>query len=256
MSTLTCEPSLAPAALDVLRRVGNPFRNYFARNPDDEVCARFHVAELYARERSQLLSVVDLYRATPGTHCGDRAGAGQQGGRQDAPAALDQAWPATGPGSCSSRPAPIRRTPIFSNTCSFRSSTRCWAAASSGPPAARILQRGAGPGAAAASAATWPARRGSSTCSRPPGLALGPQARPWQLAGAGTDAMAARQPDAADAGQRLRSAARICADNHLAEDRACEFVCRFIERTAAHNTAGPDAPPHLPGPGPGRPARR
>jgi hypothetical protein len=55
-------------ALEVLRRSGNAFRNYFARNPDDEVCARYHVAELFAREREQLLGVVDLYRRDPGTH--------------------------------------------------------------------------------------------------------------------------------------------------------------------------------------------
>jgi hypothetical protein len=55
-------------ALEVLRRSGNPFRNYFARNPDDEVCARYHVPELFAREREQLLGVVDLYRQAPATH--------------------------------------------------------------------------------------------------------------------------------------------------------------------------------------------
>ena len=60
--------SLPERALEVLRRAGNPFRNYFARNPDDEVCARYHVAELFAREREQLLGVVDLYRRDPGTH--------------------------------------------------------------------------------------------------------------------------------------------------------------------------------------------
>ena len=54
--------------MEVLRRAGNPFRNYFARNPDDEVCARYHVPELYARERQQLLGVVDLYRYDPTTH--------------------------------------------------------------------------------------------------------------------------------------------------------------------------------------------
>src|SRR5271154_4648155 len=59
---------LAERALEVLRRDGNPFRNYFARNPDDEVCARYHVADLYARERQQLLGVVDLYRYDPQTH--------------------------------------------------------------------------------------------------------------------------------------------------------------------------------------------
>ena len=54
--------------MEVLRRAGNPFRNYFARNPDDEVCARYHVPELYAQERQQLLGVVDLYRYDPTTH--------------------------------------------------------------------------------------------------------------------------------------------------------------------------------------------
>jgi hypothetical protein len=56
------ERSLQDRALEALRRAGNPFRNYFARNPDDDVCSRYHVADLYAREREQLLALVDLYR--------------------------------------------------------------------------------------------------------------------------------------------------------------------------------------------------
>jgi hypothetical protein len=68
MTVAVAERPLAQRALEVLRRVGNPFRNYFARNPDDEVCARYHVAELYAREREQLLGVVDLYRTDPTAH--------------------------------------------------------------------------------------------------------------------------------------------------------------------------------------------
>src|SRR5947207_9188483 len=59
---------LTERAFEVLRRAGNPFRNFFARNPDDEVCARYHVAELFAKEREQLLGVVDLYRYEPTTH--------------------------------------------------------------------------------------------------------------------------------------------------------------------------------------------
>ena len=55
-------------AIDWLKRQGNPFRNYFARNPDDEVCSIYHVPELYSREREQLLRVVDQYRYTPNTH--------------------------------------------------------------------------------------------------------------------------------------------------------------------------------------------
>jgi hypothetical protein len=68
MTVVASERKLSERNLEILRQAGNPFRNYFARNPDDEVCARFHVPELFARERSQLLGVVDLYRTAPGTH--------------------------------------------------------------------------------------------------------------------------------------------------------------------------------------------
>src|SRR2546421_8882516 len=66
--TLTAAGPLTERAQEVLRRAGNPFRNYFARNPDDEVCARFHVPELFAKERDQLMAVVELYRNDPATH--------------------------------------------------------------------------------------------------------------------------------------------------------------------------------------------
>jgi hypothetical protein len=68
MSATVLERSLPQRAQEALRRAGNPFRNYFARNPDDEVCARYHVPELYATEREKLLAVVDLYRYDPNTH--------------------------------------------------------------------------------------------------------------------------------------------------------------------------------------------
>jgi hypothetical protein len=68
MTTAVAARPLTERALEVLRRAGNPFRNYFARNPDDEVCARYHVPELFSREREQLLGVVDLYRYAPATH--------------------------------------------------------------------------------------------------------------------------------------------------------------------------------------------
>jgi hypothetical protein len=68
MSTTVAVRSLPERALELLRRTGNPFRNYFARNPDDEVCALYHVPDLFVREREQLLSVVDLYRYAPTTH--------------------------------------------------------------------------------------------------------------------------------------------------------------------------------------------
>ena len=68
MSVSVGTRSLSERAIEVLRRSGNPFRNYFARNPDDEVCSRYHVPELFATERDQLLGVVDLYRYDPTTH--------------------------------------------------------------------------------------------------------------------------------------------------------------------------------------------
>jgi hypothetical protein len=68
MPVIATPRSVSERAVDVLRRAGNPFRNYFARNPDDEVCARYHVPELFAAERDQLLGVVDLYRHDPNTH--------------------------------------------------------------------------------------------------------------------------------------------------------------------------------------------
>src|SRR5436309_7577673 len=68
MSAAVTDRPLTDRALEALRRAGNPFRNYFARNPDDEVCARYHVPELFAPERDQLLGVVDLYRYDPTTH--------------------------------------------------------------------------------------------------------------------------------------------------------------------------------------------
>lgn len=68
MSAAVANRSIEERALEALRRAGNAFRNYFARNPDDEVCARYHVPELFARERELLLGVVDLYRTDPATH--------------------------------------------------------------------------------------------------------------------------------------------------------------------------------------------
>ena len=67
MATALASRPVAERALDVLRRAGNPFRNCFARNPDDDSCSRCHVPELYALQREQLLAVVDLYRYAPAT---------------------------------------------------------------------------------------------------------------------------------------------------------------------------------------------
>jgi hypothetical protein len=69
---MTTTPTARPAAeraLEMLKRSGNPFRNYFARNADDEVCGKYHVQDLYAAQREQLFAVVDLYRYSPTTPC-------------------------------------------------------------------------------------------------------------------------------------------------------------------------------------------
>lgn len=66
MSATLTRPTANPR--EFLKRAGNPFRNYFARNPDDEVCARYHVPELFAAERDLLHAIIDLYRYDPMTH--------------------------------------------------------------------------------------------------------------------------------------------------------------------------------------------
>ncbi|CAN5496552.1 hypothetical protein BH11PLA2_BH11PLA2_03100 [soil metagenome] len=66
--TATMTRTLTTDTRDALKRAGNPFRNYFARNPDDEVCARYHVAELFLQERELLHAIIDLYRTDPLTH--------------------------------------------------------------------------------------------------------------------------------------------------------------------------------------------
>src|SRR6187399_2304195 len=67
MPAVTDRP-VTERATEALRRAGNPFRNYFARNPDDEVCARYHVPELFAPERDLLHAIIDIYRYDPSTH--------------------------------------------------------------------------------------------------------------------------------------------------------------------------------------------
>jgi hypothetical protein len=53
---------------DALKLAGNPFRNYFARNPDDDICGRFHVPELFVAERELLHAIIDLHRADASAH--------------------------------------------------------------------------------------------------------------------------------------------------------------------------------------------
>lgn len=68
MTVTTGERTLSQTTMEVLRQAGNPFRNFFARNPDDDLCTRYHVPELFAKERDQLLGVVNLFRVNPTMH--------------------------------------------------------------------------------------------------------------------------------------------------------------------------------------------
>ena len=62
-STSDLDPVAYKEAMDVFRHLGNPFRNHFARNSDDDSCGRFHVPQLYARERALLLGLIDQFRS-------------------------------------------------------------------------------------------------------------------------------------------------------------------------------------------------
>ena len=65
-STRPLDPAQINVALEVLKESGNPFRNHFARNSDDEACSRTHVPDLYHRERTLLLGLIDQFRERPG----------------------------------------------------------------------------------------------------------------------------------------------------------------------------------------------
>lgn len=67
-ATATLGRPAAPLDRNALKLAGNPFRNYFARNPDDDICGRFHVPELFAAERDLLHAIIDIHRNDPNAH--------------------------------------------------------------------------------------------------------------------------------------------------------------------------------------------
>jgi len=236
MTTLTLEPTLTPDALEVLRRVGNPFRNYFARNPDDQVCARFHVPELYARERDQLLSVVDLYRATPGTHSeivpvlGNK-GAGKTHLLHSIKHGHDGAW------QLLVTPGTYQRDTDFLEYMLFQViDTLLGGGKQRGRRPLEYFSEELGR-SLLRQALEAAGKEGQLDLFPAPGFG-------WaRKLGFGSSQAQERaqwlldnltQPTRASGFAPVR---RICADNHLPEDRACDFVCKFIERTAGHSTA-------------------
>jgi len=174
-----------------------PSATIFARNPDDEVCARYHVADLFAKERQQLLGVVDLYRYDPTTHSevvpvlGNK-GAGKTHLLHSIKHGLESDWQL--PGHAGDVPE-RRRFPGIPSLSGDRHAPErrhsAWHAAADvhrRRPDATLAARGADGTAAGPASGAIPGCR--------PGQ-VGAQAGSGQLASAGTDAMADRQPGAA-----------------------------------------------------------
>lgn len=226
-------------ALEALRRSGNAFRNYFARNPDDEVCARYHVPELFARERDQLLGVVNLYRTDPGTHSevvpvlGNK-GSGKTHLLHSIKHGPDGAWqllvtPGTYP-----RDTEFLEYLLFQVLDTLLGGGKQKGARPLAYVGEELVRRLLG----AAVACLTPEQRlemfpapGLGGWARRLGLgASQAQERAQWLA----DALARAKPGAFQAG----ATARACAEAGLDAARACELVCAHVDRTEAHNTHG------------------
>jgi hypothetical protein len=238
MPVATAERLLPERALEVLRRAGNPFRNYFARNPDDEVCARYHVPELFALERDQLLGVVDLYRYDPSTHSevvpvlGNK-GAGKTHLLHSIKHGSEGSWQLLVTPGVYQKDSDFLEYLLFqvidtllgggkqkgNRPLEFVGEAlvhRLLHRALGGLPAEQRLDLFPAPGLG-----RWTRKLGlgSSQAQERTQWLLDTLARPGAAATAGT----------------LR---RACTEVSLSPERACDFVCTYVERTEPHNTAG------------------
>lgn len=227
-----------PKALEALRRAGNPFRNYFARNPDDEICARFHVPALYAQERDLLLGIVDLYRADPAMHSevvpvlGNK-GAGKTHLLHSIKHGADGSW------QMLVTPGTYQKDTEFLEYLLFQVIDTLLGGGTqrgrrpmgyvSEELGRRILHR-------TVSAATrdelmdlFPAP-GLGRWTRRLGLGSGQATERAQFL---LETLSRCGPSGG-----LSSLRRICAECNLECERACDLVCKYVERTEAHNTAG------------------
>jgi hypothetical protein len=231
--------SLRERALEVFRRAGNPFRNYFARNPDDEVCARYHVEELFALQRQRLLGVVDLYRYDPTTHSevvpvlGNK-GAGKTHLLHSIKHGPAEAW------QLLVTPGVYQKDTEFLEYLLFQVidtllgggkqkgarplefvgeelTRRLLGQALAGLPRDGQLELFPAPGLG-----RWARKLGLGTSQAQ-------ERTQWLI-----DSLA-RASTRAGSGSDLR---RICAESSLECERACEVIARHVERTEALNTAG------------------
>ncbi len=225
-------------SLETLRQAGNPFRNYFARNPDDEVCARFHVPELFARERSQLLGVVQLYRATPGTPSemvpvlGNK-GAGKTHLLHSIKHGGEGAW------QLLVTPGTFQKDTDFMEYLLFQViDTLLGGGKQKGRRPLEVLSEQLGRNLL---------HRALCSAGNEEQLDLFPApglARWTRLFGLGSSQAQERTQWLIDilgrpgTNQGFATLRRLCAESNLDGQRACEFLYKYIERTEPHGTAG------------------
>jgi hypothetical protein len=245
MTTAVVEREISTRALEALRRAGNPFRNYFARNPDDEVCTRYHVPELYEREREQLLAVVDLYRYDPTTHSEVVPVLGNKGAGKTH---LLHSIKHGGEGACQLlvTPGTYQKDTEFLEYLLFQViDTLLGGGKQKGTRPIEFvgeeLVRGL---TKSALAALTPQQR----LDLFPAPALGRWARRFGLGSSQAqertqwllDTLSGGKGPAfgAVAGRTSPALKQLCDEAGMTPQIACDMVCAYVERTEAHNTAG------------------
>jgi len=245
MSAAVETRSLSERALEVMRRAGNPFRNYFARNPDDEVCARYHVPELFAKEREQLFGVVDLYRYDPTCHSeivpvlGNK-GAGKTHLLHSIKHGNEGAWQLLVTPGTYQKDSEFLEYLLFQVIDTLLSGGK---------------QKGVRPIAFVGEALIRGLLHDALEILTPsqrldlfPAPGLGRWARKLGLGGSQAQERTQwivdqlQAPKSLGAGSKAdywnRDLRKVCAEAGLEPERACELVCRHIERAEARSTAG------------------
>jgi hypothetical protein len=227
-------------AIEVLRRSGNPFRNYFARNPDDEVCTRYHVPELFATERDQLLGVVDLYRYDPTTHSEVVPVLGNKGAGKTH---LLHSIKHGGDGAFQLlvTPGTYHKDTDFLEFLLFQLIDTLLGGGKQrgnrplefvGEELCRQLMRPAMEGLTSQERLDLFPTPGLGRWARRLGLGASQaqERTQWLL-----DSLA---PSASFANRPTQSVRHLCQESGLAPERACQILCAHIERVEAHNAAG------------------